>query len=92
MRADAVFGVVTDPEEDWKQQGVCRTYGWPDLWFPEGRGSERRKQELTAVALCLGCPVLQRCREYVERNRQTEGVWAGLRESELRRLVGKAGQ
>lgn len=91
--AKATFGVVTDPDDDWKRDGYCRSYEWPELWFPEGRGAGRRRQEDTAVEHCrLRCPVVDRCRQYALENKETWGVWAGLRESELRKLVGKAGQ
>ena len=90
--AKATFGVVADADTEWKEQGLCRSYGCPDLWFPEGRGSKRRKQENEAVLVCVQCPMLRRCREYALENHETFGVWAGLRESELRKLVGKAGQ
>lgn len=88
----AVFGVVADSGNDWKERGLCRSYGFPDLWFPEGRGPERRRQENEAVLVCIQCPMLERCREYALENRETFGVWAALTESELRKMVGKAGQ
>lgn len=86
----AVYGVVTDTQDDdWKAQGTCRSYGWPDLWFPEGRG--KRRQEETAVDICRQqCPMLARCRQSALGNREIHGVWAGMREDELRRLVGKS--
>ena len=90
--AKATFGVVADVSDDgWKDRGLCRDYGMPDLWFPEGRGPLRAQQEAQAVRVCLGCPILTRCRSYALENRETFGVWAALTESELRRLVGKAG-
>lgn len=92
MPRHAVFGVVADTTDDWKRLGLCRSHGFPDLWFPEGRGPERKKQENEAVLVCVQCPMLARCREYALANKETEGVWAGLRVRELRRLVGKAGQ
>lgn len=87
----AVYGVVTDtPDDEWKEQGTCRSYGWPDLWFPEGR--EKRRQEQIAVEICRGqCPMLSRCRESALRNKEIYGVWAGLTEDELRVLAGKTG-
>lgn len=89
----AVFGVVDGPRNDsWKERGLCRNYGFPDLWFPEGRGLLRGQLEAEAVAVCRRCPMLERCRQYALENKETFGVWAALTESELRKLVGKAGQ
>ncbi len=85
----SVYGVVTDtPQDEWKKKGTCRSYGWPDLWFPEGRG--KRAQELTAAAICREqCPMLEKCRSSALANKETTGVWGGMTESELRKLVGK---
>lgn len=89
----ATFGVVAGERNDsWKERGLCRSYGFPDLWFPEGRGRDRTRQENEAVLVCVQCPMRTRCMEYALENKETEGIWAGLRQSELRRLVGKAGQ
>lgn len=32
----------------------------------------------TAARLCLTCPALTECREYVEQSREPYGVWGGL--------------
>jgi WhiB family redox-sensing transcriptional regulator len=86
----SIYGVVTDTVEDaWKAQGTCRSYGWPDLWFPEGR--DKRRQEKTAVTICLACPMLAKCRESALGNKEIYGVWAALTEDELRELAGKKG-
>ena len=86
----AVYGVVTDTaQDDWKRQGTCRTYGWPDLWFPEGKN--KRAQEQIAVSICQRCPMLERCRVSALKNKEIYGVWAGMTEDQLRELVGKRG-
>lgn len=86
----SIYGVATPTsEDDWKAWGTCRSYGWPDLWFPEGK--DKRRQEETAVSICLACPMLQRCRESALKNKEIYGVWAGMTEDELRAMVGKRG-
>lgn len=90
MPPPSLYGVVREaPEDDWKAQGTCRSYGWPDLWFPEGK--DKRRQEQESVSVCLGCPMLARCRESALKNKEIYGVWAGLTEDELRELAGKKG-
>jgi WhiB family redox-sensing transcriptional regulator len=87
----AIYGVVTDTDQDdWKSRGTCHSYGWPDLWFPEGK--DKRSQEEAAVSICRQrCPMLARCRESALKNKEIYGVWAGMTEDELRALVGKRG-
>jgi WhiB family redox-sensing transcriptional regulator len=88
--ARAVYGVATPTsDDDWKARGTCRSYGWPDLWFPEGK--DKRRQEQTAVDICRQCPMLAMCRESALRNKEIYGVWAAMTEVELRALVGKRG-
>lgn len=39
-----------------------------------------------AKVVCARCPVAADCRAWAIRTRQTDGVWRGLDEVELRRL------
>lgn len=88
MATPTTYGVPTnDPEDTWKASGLCRTEGEPNWWFPEGKN--KSDVEAMAIAVCQRCPIRPRCRESALANRETWGVWAGLRERELRRLVGK---
>ena len=88
--ARAVYGVATPTsDDDWKARGTCRSYGWPDLWFPEGK--DKRRQEETAVGICLACPRLEKCGEMALRNNEDYGIWAGRTENELRARAGKRG-
>jgi WhiB family redox-sensing transcriptional regulator len=68
---------------DWQLEGACRQAN-PELFFhPEGeRGPERRSRGSQAIAVCVGCPVLQRCRDHVLRTREPYGVWGGMTEGE----------
>jgi WhiB family redox-sensing transcriptional regulator len=68
---------------DWQLDGSCRGEN-PDVFFhPEGeRGPSRRNRDAAAKALCLTCPVLQRCRKQALQVREPYGVWGGLTENE----------
>lgn len=81
---------TNDPDDGWKRDGLCRKEGDPEWWFPEGR--DKALKEARAVAVCARCPVLMRCHKSALANKEEWGVWAGLPEKVLRRLVGKAGQ
>lgn len=88
--ARATFGVPVRGEDAWKWQGLCRKEGRPEWWFPEGR--DRAVMEQLAIKVCLRCPIRERCREEALSVKEPYGVWGAMRESELRKLVGKAGQ
>lgn len=68
---------------EWQLDGSCRREN-PDVFFhPEGeRGPARRDRDRAAKALCLDCPVLQRCREHALKVREPYGVWGGMTEHE----------
>ena len=75
-------GPVADLWE-WQFDGACRREN-PDVFFhPEGeRGPARRKRDSAAKAVCLGCPVLESCREHALRVREPYGVWGAMTEYE----------
>jgi len=53
------------------------------FFHPEGeRGPARRNRDSDAKAVCMGCPVLQSCREHALRTREPFGVWGALTECE----------
>ena len=54
------------PDNPCTQPGVN-----PDDWFPE-----RCPSEAQAAALCAGCPMLEKCRDYAKTHR-LGGVWGG---------------
>lgn len=68
---------------EWQLDGSCRREN-PDVFFhPEGeRGQARRNRDSDAKAVCLSCPVLQRCREHALRVREPFGVWGAMTEFE----------
>jgi WhiB family redox-sensing transcriptional regulator len=68
---------------DWQLSGACRSES-PDVFFhPEGeRGPARRNRDSAAKAVCLGCPVLESCREHALQVREPYGVWGAMTEDE----------
>ena len=68
---------------DWQFDGSCRREN-PDVFFhPAGeRGPSRRHRDSAAKAVCLGCPVLQTCREHALQARAPYGVRGGLTRDE----------
>ena len=67
----------------WQLEGSCRREN-PDVFFhPEGeRGPARRSRDSQAKAVCMGCPVLQSCREHALHVREPYGVWGAMTEYE----------
>jgi WhiB family redox-sensing transcriptional regulator len=51
------------------------------------RGASRVTREERAKAICRGCPVLVRCREYALAAQEPYGVWGGLGEQERRHII-----
>lgn len=73
---------------EWQYQGKCRTTGDEVFFHPEGeRGSNRRRRDAAAKAICETCPVIQQCREHALRVREPYGVWGGLTEDERTRII-----
>ena len=67
----------------WQFDGSCRREN-PDVFFhPEGeRGPARRSRDSAAKAVCMGCPVLQNCRDHALHVREPYGVWGAMTEYE----------
>ncbi|MER7806126.1 WhiB family transcriptional regulator [Streptomyces sp900116325] len=65
----------------WHDQGVCATTD-PAIFFPEPGGSSA-----PAKRTCMACPVRTQCLDYALDTRQHWGVWGGLDQNELRRLI-----
>jgi WhiB family redox-sensing transcriptional regulator len=75
---------------DWQLKGACR--GMDSALFfhtPNERGAARESREARAKAVCDRCPVQRECREHALTVEETYGVWGGLGESELRRLIAR---
>ena len=42
--------------------------------------------ELTAVSVCVECPIMRTCRAYALKNQIEHGVWGGLTETQRRAI------
>lgn len=54
----------------------------PDLWFPDAGG----EGAADAKRICRRCPVIDACLAWAITNDERFGIWAGLTQTELRRL------
>jgi len=72
--------------------GLCSDKA-DDRWYPDfGRVGRREQQSAYARALCLGCPVIEECRELALRIESQapggpHGVWGGTAPHERRELL-----
>jgi WhiB family redox-sensing transcriptional regulator len=68
---------------EWQQGGACARAD-PRLFFhPDGeRGPARRLREVSALAVCAGCLVLEACRRHALSVREPYGVWGGTTEKD----------
>jgi WhiB family redox-sensing transcriptional regulator len=67
----------------WQLDGRCRQED-PRIFFTcEGeRGTDARRRESRAKAVCAECPVAQQCRDFSLAIGEPFGVWGGLSENE----------
>ena len=65
----------------WRQRAACRGVD-PDIFYPV---SDEDAEE--AKAICMQCPVQQKCLDWALGNREKEGVWGGATERERRRII-----
>lgn len=75
---------------DWQKDAACLGMD-PDMFFhPWGdTPSNRLEREKLAVAVCNGCVVIERCRQWALEVREPYGVWGGLTEDERRTILGR---
>jgi len=68
-------------DDKWKSEGVCAQTD-PDAYFPEPGGSSR-----DAKQTCMVCEVRPQCLQYAIDTEQYWGVWGGVTQNELRRMI-----
>jgi WhiB family redox-sensing transcriptional regulator len=63
---------------EWRLLARCKGES-ADTFYPpdKERPSARRRRELHAKQICLGCPVLEPCRRYALETAEPHGVWGG---------------
>lgn len=67
---------------DWQLRGACQSM--TEWFYPDGKG--KSNYICWAKRICLGCPVLQECRDWALDRGEQYGVWGGLSESDRRRI------
>lgn len=67
--------------DTWKAGALCAQTD-PTIFFPEPGESTRYAKQT-----CMACPVRRNCLNYALDTSQMFGVWGGVDEKELRRLV-----
>ncbi|MGQ4340346.1 WhiB family transcriptional regulator [[Kitasatospora] papulosa] len=67
--------------QTWENEALCAQTD-PESHYPEPGGSSR-----DAKRTCLACPVRPECLEYAVTTEQYWGVWGGVSQHELRRLI-----
>lgn len=72
---------ASDRSDDWRDEANCRTAD-PNLFFAEGKGSHGQVRE--AKAVCRRCPVRIECGQHAIEAGESNGVWGGMSQSELR--------
>jgi WhiB family redox-sensing transcriptional regulator len=66
---------------DWRQQAACIGID-PRAFFSTGHHA--RAQVDAARAICLTCPVRQQCAAFAIEVGETNGVWGGMSQKQLR--------
>lgn len=69
-------------DEPWQERAACVGLYDDENFFPNGQGSRPRAQKV-----CRNCPVQRECGEYAIRTGQMFGMWGGISERQLKRLV-----
>lgn len=86
LRASAIGAGYTEAPsaEDtvWQRRGLCRG-GNTEIFYPE---DDHEQQALKAIAICLNCPVMMRCRQWALDTHEEHGVWGGLSEGDRKAI------
>lgn len=81
---DTAWGLASLPADEWLEHAACNP-ATAELFWPTGQGVPR--DVAYALSICGQCPVIKRCGEYAVEHKQTEGIWGGMREDQLRFLI-----
>ncbi|WP_435597109.1 WhiB family transcriptional regulator [Streptomyces anulatus] len=72
---------TTIANDAWREDALCRQTD-PELFHPEVGGTA-----VPAKQTCMACPVRPDCLDYAIDTRQQWGIWGGVGQKELRRLI-----
>lgn len=62
----------------WTEDAACK--GMTEVMFPVRGDNDGVKR---AKAVCASCPVIEQCLDFVSRNPEKYGVWAGIAGKEI---------
>lgn len=65
----------------WRAEALCAQTD-PEAHYPEAGGTA-----VPAKRTCMACPVRRQCLDHAINAEETWGVWGGLGQQELRRLI-----
>lgn len=69
----------------WVSRAACSPSVAEIFWPLPGQSSGPTVE--AALKVCARCPVIRQCGQWALDNRQTEGIWGGMRPGALKRLV-----
>ncbi len=75
--------LTTELAAEWRERAACSGYRHA-LFFPVGDTDTAAIER--AIAICLGCAVIDDCLEYALETNQRAGIWGGTTEEERRSL------
>lgn len=82
-----MIALAREADTTWMTAAACRGHD-TNMWFPDAG-----KATSLAVAICLRCPVRERCADYADAHRERHGLWGGMTTEERnRRARGKVMQ
>lgn len=59
----------------WREKALCKG-SQPDFYLDQG-GTQRKKIN-KAKAICNVCPVIDDCLDFIKKDQDHYGIWAGL--------------
>jgi WhiB family redox-sensing transcriptional regulator len=72
----------------WLMNARCRGLNTDVFFAPDGERPEAAsRRQRQAISCCVGCAVIEECRNYALTYEEPWGVWGGLSESERRRIL-----
>ncbi len=82
----------SDTEYEWMDDASCR--GSTELFFgpPHEKLAAKQDREQAAKKVCETCVCIEECLDYAVKNKFRDGVYGGLDETELRRLIRNDGK
>ncbi len=78
------------PHIAWRHHAACRAPGMADIFYPPPeleKKHQRLEREKAAKAICRSCPVCEECLDHALQYEETQGIWGGKSESELRAII-----